>query len=67
MTEEEARKKWCPQVRWTSHGEGYTDPFENRGANCLCIASNCMMWKDSMGIVEGKIVKTGYCGLAGKV
>jgi len=70
MTEEEARTKWCPQIRWTSHGEGYSDPFENRGSNCNCIASDCMMWRwnrDIMAGGSGRAEPTqGYCGLAGK-
>jgi len=71
MTEDEARKKWCPMVRWTSHdGDNrYAEPFENRGANCMCIASECMMWRwdeiqPEYGKSEFKI--SGYCGLTHK-
>jgi len=53
LTEEEARKKWCPQVRITLIESG-PSPSHNRvcmegntynaiGANC--IASECMMWR----------------------
>ena len=63
MTEEEAKKKWCPMVRTgltmgmaVNHhidmmpgGQGVHD--ETR-----CIASDCMMWR---------FTTTGYCGLAG--
>ena len=75
MTEDEARKKWCPMVRWTSHDceAKYADPFENRGEACNCIASECMMWQWEKGtaIVDGGLqadvqLDIGYCGLAGK-
>lgn len=62
MTEEEAKTKWCPMIRTgmvagmaVNHhvdmqpgGQGVYD--ETR-----CIASDCMMWRDS------------YCGLAGPI
>ena len=44
MTEDEAKTKWCPMIRWTSAQNGL-DSFENRGANCMCITSDCMMWR----------------------
>lgn len=71
LTEEEARTKWCPEVRfvigpntptwqgswWDSRGETGKPP--------LCIASNCMMWRwfDTSDPVKAS---TGYCGKAGK-
>jgi len=74
MTEDEARKKWCPMVRWTSHdGDNrYAEPFENRGANCMCIASECMMWKTQRELIGGNEVdgfrykEYSYCGLTYK-
>ena len=50
MTEDDARKKWCPHVRlacgdgWT--GSSNSDPQApgNKGPLYCCIASDCMMW-----------------------
>lgn len=56
MTEDEARKRWCPFAR-TYHpetdGDGETVAVAsvNRGRDgapdawCLCIASDCMAWR----------------------
>jgi hypothetical protein len=62
MTEDEARKKWCPMGRhsFTTHrGEASVNrPVELS----LCIASACMMWRwDDVFDLE-----SGYCGLAGE-
>jgi hypothetical protein len=80
MTEDEAKKKWCPMVRV---GEGSStdnrncsagivnkNPGEGSQWNC-CIASSCMMWRcaDSyFSTTTGTVRKpdTGYCGLGGK-
>ena len=70
MTEEEARTKWCPQIRWTS-SDKYDDSFDNRGANCMCIASDCMMWVETDNesyptdndFEEPKYYPAGHCGL----
>jgi len=61
MTEDEAKKKWCPWVYLaTTH-------------NINCCASDCMMWrwKEEKGrfVAEGIVEEIpiyGYCGLAGK-
>ena len=66
MTEEEARKKWCPHVRlWQISGNG-NDTAYNRTESEIgnninpirsrCIASDCMMW-ESYGMGGGD------CGL----
>ena len=76
MTEEEARKKWCPHGRVRSSSSAY-----NRSENYAvdgpskCIASDCMAWrwvKDPLiaFVANGKPVpdykgEHGYCGLAG--
>ena len=54
MTEDEAKTKWCPMVRWTKGGwsddvyaahNRYVDEKaeEQHGYN-RCVASDCMMW-----------------------
>ena len=57
MTENEARKKWCPMVRVTVTPNDATwqgNMLTNRGqvpaanTDTLCIASDCMMWKWKM-------------------
>jgi len=56
ITEEQAREKWCPMVRYTFHS---TDSSANRWKQslppnephalnplpCRCIAPECMMWR----------------------
>ena len=74
MTDEEAKKKWCPMARVfiddyrnyqkTSGASGYGRQY--------CIASDCMMWRcyQRGTMVNGKYDETypvrGYCGLGGK-
>lgn len=80
MTEQEAKKKWCPMVRfhvaqdrvWSNKlgGGAVTENTDK------CIGIDCMMWRNlqsmpMMDMYEGvKIreysVPAGYCGLAGK-
>lgn len=67
MTEDEARKKWCPMVRTgLVHGMAVNHhiDMEPKGQGVhdetRCIASECMMWR---WITGDKI--EGYCGLAG--
>lgn len=69
MTEEEARTKWCPMVRFAANEE---DSAANRWPSLdkpvvtmtpdesMCIASDCMMWVWSDATYEGA---TGKCGL----
>lgn len=69
MTEEEAKTKWCPMVRWYGNANQYEDVFDNRGYNCTCVASGCMMWRWNYKKEENRDLykdHDGYCGLAGK-
>ena len=51
MTEDDARKRWCPMVRYKStKGEGINRWVDIDDAQMLpdmarCIASECMMWQ----------------------
>jgi len=80
LTEEQAKKKWCPFAMVPEHNE-QSDPSRNRWASgdqlktANCIASMCMAWRWEMTPNEAssatnakqiKIQGTGYCGLAGK-
>lgn len=76
MTEEEARKKWCPAGR-VYHSNGSYNRTEARAVDgpCKCIASDCMAWrwvKDPLinFVMNGEPVpdykgEHGYCGLSG--
>lgn len=58
MTEDEARKKWCPQTRLGDRG----NRSNASGVDYVfgrCIASDCMMWRETSS-------QHGYCGLAGR-
>ncbi len=76
LTEDEARAKWCPYARsWAPPDEGGAGGNRvTRGKpdqDCLCIASDCMAWRDArpawnatMQPSERKTPR-GYCGAAG--
>lgn len=61
-TEEEAREKWCPMVRYSFDDEARTS--QNRWADknnpkeCRCIVSECMMWTKNSATAS-----KGWCGL----
>jgi hypothetical protein len=70
VTEDEARTKWCPMVRFVVDSQddganrwiGHQSPPE-----CRCIASDCMMWRWRMPETLEEIEDCkgdGYCGLA---
>ena len=54
LTESDAKQKWCPQVRFSTHsGQGDTECAVNSfggqsrsgDLDFACIASECMMWR----------------------
>ncbi len=76
MTEEDAKKRWCPMARVTTmrYGKGYViggnrdvsllvppNSFDPDTDITKCIASACMMWREELDVE-----KNGYCGLGGK-
>ena len=69
MTEDEARTKWCPMVRFHFSREAAYDnkPLVDgepppQETVALCIASDCMMWKPATRI-QGAPGDKGDCGL----
>ena len=80
VTPEVAKTRWCPFARsWTDTRAG-PDPNNVGGVNppgstdCLCIASECMAWRDATlryrdslpWPPRGELVpEHGYCGAAG--
>jgi hypothetical protein len=78
MTEDEAKKKWCPMVRFShatyGSGESRTEVLGTHNEGAKCISSDCMMWRESGrmtaivdGILQEDYLPTGYCGLGGKL
>ena len=68
MTEDQAKTKWCPHVRYHNNGEVASvycnkpgDPDSLVGLE-LCIASDCMMWVVVMQL-DVKAEPRGHCGL----
>lgn len=80
MKEEEAKKKWCPMVRFHVIETSSQTVYSNRDEDSLssrCIASDCMMWRwgnpEEIEIDRGygqppdiDFVSSGFCGLGGK-
>lgn len=81
MTEEEAKKKWCPFARQMATLDKAKVPFAiasvNRmhgGSFITCFASACMAWrwaheKHTCGATceaDCRFADDGHCGLAGK-
>jgi hypothetical protein len=75
MTAEEAKGKWCPHIQFViGHNDAIWQgvAYTNRGTvldgtkSCLCIASDCMMWKWVINPDAGTPTNQGYCGLAGR-
>ena len=58
MTEDQARTKWCPMVRYVPDHEGYYAPGNKFGliddTHTSCMASDCMMWRWEIDPEEAK-------------
>ena len=74
MTENEAKKKWCPMTR-VSNGyrvvnRKFTDVADFHPHHC-CVGALCMMWRWSGDVPVGTDPRSGlapgYCGLAGRL
>lgn len=69
ITEEEAKKKWCPELRLDGSNASMLDTGYVVYESSPCIVSGCMMWRWSNKIPYEsgkKVAKKGYCGLGGK-
>lgn len=76
MTEDEAKTKWCPMVKYDLGRAVNRDAcYDNAGTHC--IGSACMMWQsrskfnpiigdDGMPTINVTVTYDYYCGLAGK-
>lgn len=78
MTEEEAKTKWCPMVKYDLGRSVNRDAcYDNAGTHC--VGSACMMWRwDAITPEEKRQLRVygdstgpllaipGFCGLAGK-
>jgi len=73
MTEDEAKTKWCPEVRFQIGPQNPTwqnIAYNNRGQEyepktCLCMASGCGWWK--VGLIYKLFgSKSGHCRVINK-
>ena len=77
MTEEEAKTKWCPHVRFVVDNPSYAVSAGNKysdgafSVESCCMASDCMMWMTQPIRIENskseliRIEEHGYCGIGG--
>jgi hypothetical protein len=81
VTEEQAREKWCPFVRFDNEGcnrhhvqahrmletgEQVARYSNDNPVYARCVASECMAWTWKSELDKSVPLRTGYCGLAGK-
>ena len=78
MTEDDAKTKWCPMVRFKSAETGSGPAFNRQRVSSdlddvNCIGSRCMAWRAEMVDTSNHPIDSewapsgrGYCGLAGK-
>lgn len=79
MTEDEAKSKWCPFVRFTHPHPDSGIRWNNRGPDLVadddskCVASNCMAWQwkypgpNDEATGDGWKPTHGYCGVTKSV
>ncbi|MCK7474055.1 MAG: hypothetical protein MZV49_12190 [Rhodopseudomonas palustris] len=76
LTEEQARSKWCPMVRYEgddggswNRGSAKDDPTNTARSpeyySCACVASSCMAWRILRADIPGGESR-GYCGAFGR-
>ena len=64
MTEDEAKTKWCPHVRFVDCEDRLYDNRPSSMQNgAICLGSACMAWR---WINPDSEAPDGYCGLAGR-
>lgn len=71
MTEDEAKKKWCPQTRVNGASHSYNVEWHTNRPSIAdvdskdfdrCAGSACMAWR---WLAVSHPLTGGYCGLAG--
>lgn len=70
MTEDEAKTKWCPMVRFghvagmaiNRYAQMQKGAVDSWYEQTRCIASECMMWRYNIANATNG---PGFCGLAG--
>ncbi len=68
MTEDEAKQRWCPLVRFKSGNTGSETAFNRQrgydetAADLNCIGSRCMAWHWRSASLDEDL---GYCGAFG--
>ena len=66
MKESDARKKWCPMVRYNNwDGTDLSNRPEKLDKGAYCLGSDCMAWRWILGRADATQPRSGYCGLAG--
>ncbi len=73
LTEEEAKKNWCPMVRFSTGADDNNASNRWKGnlvpPECACLASGCMLWrweKDLCAQGYRPDSDKGYCRLGSK-
>lgn len=64
MTEDEAKQKWCPQVRFSQWTDQMLSNRSDFSGATNCLASGCMAWRWEDIAMRKPI--DGYCGLSGR-
>ena len=68
MTEDEAKQRWCPLVRFksmdTGSGPAFNRMVDPQPLETLCIGSKCMAWRERAQ-ERNNIEVQGYCGAFG--
>lgn len=77
MTEDEAKKRWCPYasarvVSWQKESNETVNAVWGNPQDIRCIASDCMAWRTKTVRETNRWgdfvdVTTGFCGLAGSL
>ena len=76
MTEEEAKKKWCPKaIQPIPTDCGWTGAYNRTekgevGSGCFCLGFECMAWRNVLGLwhqERGRFLEVGESYSSGDV